>query len=65
LNPKDGEGVCAKRQPETGECPNVGDQSAQEIVFIGARESPMGAPLLIVSNLTSGSATILRISRAE
>jgi Choice-of-anchor I domain len=65
LNPKDGEGVCAKRQPETGECPNVGDQSAQEIVFIGARESPMGAPLLIVSNVTSGSATILRISRAE
>jgi Choice-of-anchor I domain len=64
LNPKDGEGVCAKRQSETGECPNIGDQSAQEIVFIGARESPIGAPLLIVSNVTSGSATILRIDRA-
>jgi 2',3'-cyclic-nucleotide 2'-phosphodiesterase/3'-nucleotidase/5'-nucleotidase len=64
LNPKDGEGVCAKRQPETGECPNVGDQSAQEIVFISARESPIGAPLLIVSNVTSGSATILWIDRA-
>jgi choice-of-anchor I-like protein len=63
LNPKDGEGVCAKRQPEMGECPNVGDQSAQEIVFIGARESPIEAPLLIVSNVTSGSATILRIDR--
>ena len=65
LNPKDGNGVCAKRKPETGECPNVGDQSAEEILFIGAHESPIRAPLLVVSNTTSGSATILRIDRSS
>jgi hypothetical protein len=64
LNPKDGSGVCVKRQRETGNCPNVGDQSAEEILFISANESPIRAPLIVVSNTTSGSATILRIDRA-
>ena len=63
LNPKDGDGVCAKQQPETGECPNVGDLSAERIIFIGAHDSPVGTPLLVVSNATSGSATIFVIER--
>jgi DNA-binding beta-propeller fold protein YncE len=63
LNPKDGAGVCAKRRPETGECANVGDQSAEELLFIAADESPTGTPLLVVGNTTSGSATLLRIDQ--
>jgi hypothetical protein len=61
LNPKDGAGVCAKGQPETGECANVGDQSAEDLLFIAADDSPTGTPLLVVGNTTSGSATLLRI----
>lgn len=65
LNPKRDAGVCMEGVPETGDCPNVGDQSAEEIIFIGAHESPIGTPLLVVSNATSGSATILQIDRAS
>jgi DNA-binding beta-propeller fold protein YncE len=71
LNPKDKDknppGIparpCKERVPESEQCANVGDQSAEQILFIGAGDSPIGTPLLVVSNATSGSATIFRIDR--
>jgi len=69
LNPKDKnkdpEGVCYEKVPETEQCANVGDQSAEQILFISAGESPNRKPLIVVSNATSGSATIFQIDRTK
>ncbi len=65
LNPKDGEGVCIEKVPETEQCANVGDQSAEQILFISADESPNRKPLIVVSNATSGSATIFQIDQTR
>jgi hypothetical protein len=65
LNPKDGEGVCDEKVLESEQCANVGDQSAEQILFIGAGDSPVGKPLIVVSNATSGSATIFQIDQTR
>jgi hypothetical protein len=57
--------VCTEKVPESDQCANVGDQSAEQILFISAGESPNRKPLIIVSNATSGSATIFQIDRTK
>jgi DNA-binding beta-propeller fold protein YncE len=56
LDPKT---VCDEERPEAGaECPNVGDLSAEDLLFVSRRESPLAAPLLVASNATSGTTTV-------
>ena len=57
--------VCVKHAPETEDCANVGDLSPEDLVFVPKRYSPSGKPLLLVSNATSGSATVLEIDAGE
>jgi hypothetical protein len=62
LNPKT---ACIKRAPDTEACKSDGDLSPEDIVFVSERDSPVRAPLLLVSNATSGSATIYEIDAAD
>jgi 2',3'-cyclic-nucleotide 2'-phosphodiesterase/3'-nucleotidase/5'-nucleotidase len=56
LDPKT---TCGEEGREAGpECPNVGDLSAEDLLFVDRHESPLRAPLLLVSNATSGTATV-------
>jgi DNA-binding beta-propeller fold protein YncE len=57
--------VCTEKVPESPQCANVGDQSAEQILFISADESPNKKPLIVVSNATSGSATIFQIDQTR
>jgi hypothetical protein len=56
LDPKT---TCGEEEAEAGpECANVGDLSAEDLLFVDRHESPLRVPLLLVSNATSGTATV-------
>ena len=53
--------VCTSGGPELGDCAGVGDLSAEDLLFVPLQDSPVDQPLLIVSNATSGSATVFAL----
>jgi choice-of-anchor I-like protein len=58
--------VCGTRgQPELPGCEIVGDLEPEGLVFIAARESPIGVPLLAVIHELSDSTTLYRINRVR
>jgi hypothetical protein len=59
LDPKT---TCDEDRPEPDpECSNVGDLSAEDLLFVRRQESPLGVPLLVATNATSGTATVFVI----
>ena len=62
LDPK---AVCDKQKPDTEQCKSDGDLSPEDLVFVGRRDSPVHAALLLASNSTSGSATVYEIDAAS
>lgn len=56
--------VCVEDAPETGDCQNVGALSPEDLVFVARRDSPVEAALLLVSNATSGTASVYVIDSA-
>lgn len=62
LDPKS---VCSKGGPETDACANVGTLSPEDLVFVPRRDSPVGAPLLLASHATSGSASVYVIDLVD
>jgi hypothetical protein len=57
--------ICGKERAEADpECANVGDLSAEDLVFVRRRESPLEAPLLVAGHATSGTTTVFVIEAA-
>jgi hypothetical protein len=57
--------VCEIGVPENEICRKAGDLSAEDLLFVGSEESPTSMPLLIVSNETSGTATVFELSEVR
>jgi hypothetical protein len=54
--------VCGpKEQPETPDCRKAGDLEPEGLLFISKEESPIDAPLLVVSHELSDSTTVYRV----
>ena len=45
------------------ESPAAGDLGAEGLVFVSAKDSPNGKPLLIVGNEVSGTTSVLQINQ--
>jgi len=57
--------VCEEKQPASEECVAAGDLEAEGVLFIGAADSPIDAPLVVVTNELSTSATIYRVDDVQ
>jgi hypothetical protein len=49
-------------QPSAVNLATVGDLGPEGLVFVPARQSPNGQPLLIVGNEVSGTTAVLRLN---
>ena len=54
---------CAEMIPGVGDCPLAGDLGPEGVTFIPRSQSPIRAPLLIMSHEVSDTTTILKIER--
>ena len=62
VNPRD---VCEGRDPREPECVAAGDLGPEGVLFIPRSQSPIRAPLLVMTHEISDSTTILKIERTR
>jgi 2',3'-cyclic-nucleotide 2'-phosphodiesterase / 3'-nucleotidase / 5'-nucleotidase len=61
-----GREVCSQASDiESPECAAAGDTGPEHVVFIPEAESPMGLPLVLVGNETSGSVALFSVNRSS
>ena len=53
--------VCQKNVPKSADCSRTGDLGPEGILFIAADQSPIGVPLVAITNEVSDSTTLYRI----
>ena len=53
--------VCKKDRPKSDDCFRTGDLGPEGILFIAADQSPIGVPLVAITNEVSDSTTLYRI----
>jgi hypothetical protein len=57
--------VCEDKRPVSEECAAAGDLEAEGVLFIAAVDSPIGAPLVVLTHELSASATIYRVDQVN
>ena len=55
--------VCEEKRPVSEACAAAGDLEPEGVLFIAAADSPIGVPLLVLTNELSTSATIYRVEQ--
>jgi hypothetical protein len=57
--------VCEKNQPKSDQCSQTGDLGPEGILFIAADQSPIGVPLVAITNEVSDSTTLYRVDSRQ
>lgn len=57
--------VCEEAKPLSESCAKAGDLEPEGVLFIPATDSPIGAPLVVVSHELSTSTTLYRVDQVQ
>jgi len=57
--------VCEEARPISESCARAGDLEPEGVLFIPAADSPIGAPLVVVTHELSTSTTLYRVDEAQ